>query len=79
MFISIRPMAGPMPRRTPRGDGGDDLIADVKNAQQQKDDALHQDDTQHRLEGAGVVRVQHGGHVARDDGEEAVQAHAGEP
>ncbi len=60
-----------------QGDGGDDLVADVENAQQQEDDALHQNDAQHRLEGAGIVRVQHGGHVAGDDGEEAVQTHAG--
>jgi len=58
-------------------DGGDDLIADIEHAQQQENDALHQDDAQHRLKGAGVVGVQHGGHVAGDDGKEAVQTHTG--
>ena len=54
-----------------------DLVADVEHAQQQEHDALHQNDAQHRLKGAGVVSVQHGGHIAGDDGEEAVQTHAG--
>ena len=58
-------------------DGVNDLITDVEHAQQQEHDALHQDDAQYRLEGAGVVGVQQGGHVARHHGEEAVQAHAG--
>ena len=58
-------------------DGVNDLITDVEHAQQQEHDALHQDDAQYRLEGAGVVGVQHSGHVARHHGEEAVQAMPG--
>ena len=58
-------------------DSGDDLITNVKNAQQKENDTLHQNDAQHRLEGAGVVGVQHGGHIAGDDGEEAVKSHTG--
>ena len=58
-------------------DGVHDLVADVEHAQQQEHDALHQNDAQHRLKGAGVVGVQHGGHVAGDHGKEAVQPHAG--
>ena len=57
--------------------GVHDLVADIEHAQQQEHNAFHQNDAQHRLKSAGIVGVQHGGHVAGDDRKEAVQTHAG--
>lgn len=55
----------------------DDLIADIKDAEQDEHDALYKNDADGRLECGGVIRIQQGGNVATDHSEKAVQAHAG--
>lgn len=58
-------------------DGVDDLLPDVENGEDQKDDALQQNDDQGGLEGLDIAHAGEGHDVGNHHGKEAVEAHAG--
>ena len=59
------------------GDGLDDLFAHVAQREDQEHDAFGKHDDEGGLEGGDVARTREGGNLRYDQGEEAVEAHAG--
>ena len=60
-----------------QGDGVHNLFPDVENGQDQKEDALQQDDHQSGLEGLHIAHAGEAHDVGYHHGKEAVEAHAG--
>ena len=59
------------------GDSVDDLVADIENGENDEYDAFNEDDAERGLEGFEVAHAGDGNDVCHNDGEEAVESHAG--